>query len=122
MAFQPHLPEALVDVMTRALQIHPSDRYPNASALTFDLRRVAFAMGVGDGRVFLRRTLDRELGEDGSEVTAERPYSTAPPPVPVQPGDLLELADLDGMPTVVHPGGDGRGDESAGVLDPSRRQ
>ena len=54
----------------------PADRYPNASAMAFDLRRVALAMGVGDGRLFLRRALDREFGNDASEVTAEQQYST----------------------------------------------
>ncbi|GAC1518578.1 MAG: hypothetical protein NVS3B10_20540 [Polyangiales bacterium] len=81
-SFQPHLPAPLVQVIERALQIDPVDRYPNASAMAFDLRRVALAMGVGDGRLFLRRTLDREFGNDVSEVTAERPYSTTPPAGP----------------------------------------
>jgi len=117
-SFQPHLPAALLQVIDRALQIDPVDRYPNATAMAFELRRVALAMGVGDGRLFLRRALDREFGNDASEVTAERPYSTAPPPPvpvatrgsqsrpvpaqpsPVRPDDLAELADLDGAPTI----------------------
>jgi serine/threonine-protein kinase len=101
MSFQPHLPEALLHVMQRALQIDPADRYPNASAMAFDLRRIALAMGVGDGRLFLRRALDREFGNDASEVTAERSYSSsaraAERPVPVRPDDLI---DLDALPTV----------------------
>lgn len=76
--FQPHLPEALVSIMTRALHVDPADRYPNATALAFDLRRVALAMGVGDGRLFLRRALDREFGNDTSEVTTEH-FSSSPP-------------------------------------------
>jgi len=75
-AFQPHLPEALAQVIARALEIEPSDRYPNATSLAFDLRRIALAMGASDGRIFLRRTLDREFGSDASEITAERPYAT----------------------------------------------
>lgn len=117
MSFQPHLPDALVQLIARALELDPADRYPNASALAFELRRIAFGLGVGDGRVFLRRTLDRELGNDLSEITAERPYSTAPPPVPVpvQPGDLHELDALDSldsldaldaMPTIAHVSGE----------------
>jgi hypothetical protein len=105
------------------------DRYPNASAMAFELRRIALAMGVGDGRLFLRRALDRDFGNDASEVTAERPYSTAPPPLaapaargavapaatrtsrsrpapprpsPVRPDDLLDLNDLDAMPTIAN--------------------
>ncbi len=111
-SFQPHLPVALVQVIERALQIDPVDRYPNASAMAFELRRVALAMGVGDGRLFLRRSLDREFGNDASEVTAERPYSTAPPPAaaivvkplppvapsPVRPDDLFDLAALPRVP------------------------
>jgi len=54
-----------------ALEVEPDDRYPNVSALAFDLRRIALSMGVGDGRWFLRRALEREFGED-SEVTKER--------------------------------------------------
>ena len=86
-SFQPHLPEALVQVIQRALHCEPADRYPNASALTFDLRRVALALGVGDGRTFLRRALDRgrlrgsaveqpALAEDAAQVAA-RPGGTA---------------------------------------------
>lgn len=108
MSFQPHLPEGLVQIIARALEVDPSDRYPNASAMLFDLRRIALAMGVGDGRVFLRRTLDRELGNDTSEVTAERVYGAAsrtPPPGPVRPEDLRALADLDSLPTIAHAGG-----------------
>ncbi len=102
MSFQPHLPDALVQVMLRALQLDPADRYPNASAMAFELRRIALGMGVGDGRLFLRRALDREWGNDGSEATSERPYSTTPPPLPalpVRPADLDGLAALDALPT-----------------------
>jgi serine/threonine protein kinase len=71
LTFQPHIGEYLAAIMSRALEVEPDDRYPNASALAFDLRRVALSMGVGDARLFLRRTLEREFGED-SEVTKER--------------------------------------------------
>jgi serine/threonine-protein kinase len=70
LCMQPQLPPGLAAVLDRALQVDPADRYPNASAMAFDLRRVALAMGVGDGRWFLRRALDREFGVD-SEVTRE---------------------------------------------------
>lgn len=119
-SFQPHLPATLLHVIERALRIDPVDRYPNASAMAFELRRLALAMGVGDGRLFLRRALDREFGNDASEVTAERPYSTSPPPPvagragsphtrslplepsPVRPDDLADLMDLDpdALPTI----------------------
>jgi serine/threonine-protein kinase len=102
MSFQPHLPNALMLVMLRALRIDPAERYPNASAMSFELRRIALSMGVGDGRLFLRRALDREFGNDASEATAERAYSTAPPQRPsvVLANDLIELAALDALPTI----------------------
>lgn len=104
MSFQPHLPEALVQVMVRALQLDPADRYPNASAMAFEIRRIALGMGVGDGRMFLRRTLDREFGNDASEVTSEVPFRATPPPpplpaVPVTSADLDGLAALAALPT-----------------------
>jgi serine/threonine-protein kinase len=72
--FQPQLDEGLVKILARALEVHPDDRYPNASAMAYDLRRAALAMGVGDGRWFLRHALDREFGADCADwdVTAER--------------------------------------------------
>jgi serine/threonine protein kinase len=70
MTFQPHLPEALLSVLQRALMVEPGDRYPNASAMAAELRRIALAMGVGDGRWFLRRALDHEWGSD-PEITQE---------------------------------------------------
>jgi hypothetical protein len=103
LSFQPHLPEALTQIMSRALELDPAERYPNASALAFELRRVALGLGAGDGRLFLRSALDHELGDDTCEVTAERDYGTPPPlprwPVPVQPDDMHELEDL---PSVAH--------------------
>jgi eukaryotic-like serine/threonine-protein kinase len=100
-SFQPHLPDAIVQVMVRALQLDPADRYPNASAMAFDIRRIALAMGVGDGRLFLRRALDREWGNDASEVTAERSYGSAPPPGSPQPSPVRpdDLSDLDALPS-----------------------
>ncbi|HEY8079548.1 MAG TPA: serine/threonine-protein kinase [Labilithrix sp.] len=73
-AIPPTLGKGLEVVIDRALQVDPEDRYPNASAMAFELRRVALAMGVGDGRWFLRRALDREFGSDSGteEVTKER--------------------------------------------------
>jgi serine/threonine-protein kinase len=75
--FGPQLPAPLLQVMTRALEVEPEQRYPNASAMAFDLRRITLSMGVGDGRWFLRRALDAEWGNDASEVTAENRYPRA---------------------------------------------
>jgi len=83
MSFQPHLPDELVHVMVRALEVAPDARYPNATAMAFDLRRLALAMGVGDGRLFLHRLMEREWGDAAAEVTAERP--------PVQPSGVTSI-------------------------------
>jgi len=77
LTFHPHLPDGLVYVIERALEIEPEQRYPNAGALANDLRRVAFAMGVGDGRWFLRSALQREWAEHAEEITAEKTYAPA---------------------------------------------
>jgi eukaryotic-like serine/threonine-protein kinase len=92
LTFQPHLPENLVLVMNRALEVDPELRYPNACPMVHDLRREAFAMGVGDGRWFLRRALEREWEKYAEEVTAERNFgSPAVDPPPVQdPADFVE--------------------------------
>lgn len=71
LTFRPQLPEGLVAIMERALAVDPGDRYPNACAMAFELRREALAMGVGDGRYFLRRALEREWPEEGEEITEE---------------------------------------------------
>lgn len=72
LSFQPHLPRELESVLARALELSPSARYPNAGAMAFDLRRISLAMGVGDGRFFLRSTLASEW-DGGAEVTSEHP-------------------------------------------------
>ncbi|MBX3262485.1 MAG: serine/threonine protein kinase [Labilithrix sp.] len=72
MTFQPHLPAGLESVMFRALEVDPEARYPNACALAFDLRRVVLSMGVGDGRYFLRKALEREWSQYAEEITAPR--------------------------------------------------
>jgi eukaryotic-like serine/threonine-protein kinase len=78
MCFQPHLPDALVQIMLRALDVEPEARFRNVSAMAFELRRLALALGVGDGRYFLRCALERLFGR-GEEVTAERAYGAIPP-------------------------------------------
>jgi serine/threonine-protein kinase len=78
LSFQPHLPEHLVAIIQRALEIDPAARHPSASAMAYELRRVVLAMGASDGRWFLRRALDREWGSD-AEATVERaPVSFTP--------------------------------------------
>lgn len=69
--FQPRLPRELETIMERALEVNPEARYANAYALVSDLRPVTLSMGVGDGRYFLRRTLEREWEVD--DVTGQIP-------------------------------------------------
>lgn len=83
-SFQPSLPEALIGIMRRALAIDPEHRFPNPSAMAFELRRIVLGMGVGDARWFLRRALEREFKTDG-EVTAEVPSGSV---------ELLPVAEL----------------------------
>jgi eukaryotic-like serine/threonine-protein kinase len=72
MSFQPHLPGPLAQLITTALSLDPAARHRNATALAYELRRVAFSMGIGDGRFFLRRALEREASTDTGEITVER--------------------------------------------------
>lgn len=94
MTFQPHLPQTLVDIMLRAIAVDPENRYPNACAVAFDLRRVAFAMGVGDGRYFLKSALQREWSEYAEEITSERDLPSGEDGDEYEPyeGDVVELA------------------------------
>lgn len=70
----PILPEDIASVIARAVQIDPRDRYPHAGVFAYDLRRAAMAMGVGDGRSFLRQAL-----ADMSEIlfVADEPGASA---------------------------------------------
>ena len=76
--FQPHLPPGLEAVMQRALAVDPDARYPNACAMAFDLRRVVLSMGVGDGRYFLRKALEREWSQATEEITAQTSLPRVP--------------------------------------------
>lgn len=69
--FAPDLPTDLVQTMTRALSVETEGRHPNASALVYELRKIALTLGVGDLRFFLRRALDRELKEGLEDETQE---------------------------------------------------
>ena len=69
--FAPDLPSDLAAVMSRAIAVEAEDRYPNATAMLVDLRRIAFGLGVGDQRWFLRRTLDRDFRDGTGEDTQE---------------------------------------------------
>ncbi len=62
-------------ILQRALEVDPARRYPHATAMAYELRRVGLSMGVGDGRMFLR-SLIAELGaleEPVDPITDEHP-------------------------------------------------
>lgn len=94
--FEPQLPSAIQSIVARALEKDPANRYPHAGALGYELRRVALAMGVGDGRSFLRSALARVFADDGEdEPTGEL---TLPTPVPRPSGVVDRFARLRGEP------------------------
>jgi serine/threonine protein kinase len=53
----PLLPQGIGAIIDRALSVDPRERQPHAGVLAYDLRREALALGVTDGRMFLRSTL-----------------------------------------------------------------
>jgi serine/threonine protein kinase len=69
--FEPRLSQPLQAILTRALERDPSRRYPHAGTMGYELRKVAYAMGAGDGRAFLRAALARTFGEDGANLDDE---------------------------------------------------
>jgi serine/threonine-protein kinase len=70
--FEPQLPSGVQCILGRALEKDPANRYPHAGALGYELRRIALAMGVGDGRSFLRSALARVFAEErDDEPTGE---------------------------------------------------
>jgi serine/threonine-protein kinase len=71
LTFQPQLPEELLSILHRALEVEPDHRFLNATALLFELRRVALALGVGDARFFLRRMLEREVRDAFEDTTVQ---------------------------------------------------
>jgi serine/threonine protein kinase len=92
--FEPQLPNALQCIVARALEKDPANRYPPAGALGYELRRVALAMGVGDGRSFLRSALARIFAED----TEDEPTGEVklPTPLPRPSGVVDRFARLRG--------------------------
>lgn len=90
--FKPNLPHGALAIIERCLEVDPELRYPNAVALAYDLRRVILALGVGDGRYFLRRTLEHEFAERAEEGTSELQLPMGPGVKPAQ-SDEIEVYD-----------------------------
>jgi serine/threonine-protein kinase len=55
--FGPKLPPDIEDLLERATRADPDRRIADAGSFAYELRRAAMALGVGDGRVFLRSAL-----------------------------------------------------------------
>ena len=69
--FHGRVPQELSELIMTATSVAPEERFPNARALAYELRRIAFAHGVGDARPFLARALERAF-------PGESPYDADP--------------------------------------------
>ncbi len=91
--FEPQLAPELRFVLDRAVERDPARRFPHAGALAYELRKVALAMGVGDGRSFLRHAMPKVFCADGwdDEPTGElidgRPSRSSRPSSPMRDSD-----------------------------------
>lgn len=92
--FKPNLPPGALAIIQRCLEVNPELRYPNAVALAYDLRRVILALGVGDGRYFLRRALEHEFAERAEAGTCEVPaVASKDAEVEIYDGEVVEILD-----------------------------
>jgi eukaryotic-like serine/threonine-protein kinase len=80
--FEPQLVPELAAILHRALEKEPPKRYPHSGVLAYELRRVALAMGVGDGRIFLRHAMPEVFAAADGEDEATRDFGRRPSPVP----------------------------------------
>jgi serine/threonine protein kinase len=81
--FGPRLPPEILDLIERATHADPERRLDDPAIVAYELRRAAMALGVGDGRVFLRHAMQSMFGSDTS-VEVDGPTAptrpTARPP------------------------------------------
>jgi eukaryotic-like serine/threonine-protein kinase len=81
--FAPRLPADILDLIERATHADPERRLDDPAIVAYELRRAAMALGVGDGRVFLRHAMQAMFGSDTS-VEVDGPTAptraTARPP------------------------------------------
>jgi serine/threonine-protein kinase len=73
--FGPRLPPEILDLIERATHPEAERRLGDPAILAYELRRAAMALGVGDGRVFLRHAMQATFTSD-TVVDADGP--TAP--------------------------------------------
>jgi serine/threonine-protein kinase len=82
--FEPQIAPELRLLIDRAIDRDPARRFPHARALGDELRHIALAMGVGDGRAFLRHALphafddDERTGEHDAHVHVSAPSYPEP--------------------------------------------
>jgi hypothetical protein len=69
--FHARIPAELSELVLTATAVHAEDRYPNVRVLAWELRRIAFAHGVGDARPFLARALERAFPERSAAFADE---------------------------------------------------
>lgn len=69
--FHARIPSELAELVLTATAVHAEDRFPNVRVLSWELRRIAFAHGVGDARPFLARALERAFPERAAAFADE---------------------------------------------------
>jgi serine/threonine protein kinase len=116
-AIEPYHSEEVRAVIARAIELEPDRRYPHAGALAAELRNVVTAMGVGDGRMFLRsalaRAFDGEREDDATgELRAPRVLGGADRFARLR-GELAEDTDPDGLESGLLPVGSTPDDDDA---------
>lgn len=122
--FEPQLAPELRAVLDRAVERDPARRFPHAGALAYDLRRVALAMGVGDGRSFLRHAMPNVFRADGwdDEPTGElidgRPSRSSRPSAPSRESDrFARLREPPESGTLLRGSKWGSDDEEDGIIE-----
>jgi serine/threonine protein kinase len=68
---EPNLPRALRDIINRATDRNPMERYPHARSMAFDLRREMLQLGLCDTQTCVRHTVVGWYGGGGQEQTGE---------------------------------------------------
>jgi serine/threonine protein kinase len=69
--FHTRIPAELAELVLTATAVQVEDRFPNVRVLAWELRRIAFAHGVGDARPFLARALERAFPERATSFDDE---------------------------------------------------
>ncbi|WP_394823296.1 protein kinase [Pendulispora albinea] len=75
---EPRLYEPVAEILNRALELDPSNRFPHAGAMAFELRRASLPLGIGDNRLFLRHAMHDMLAIPPETDQASEADRTAP--------------------------------------------